>query len=298
MPDGEVYRTPEERFRDLPGYPFEPHYAEIDGLRMHYVDEGAGEPILLLHGEPTWSYLYRKMIPILSGRWRVVAPDLFGFGRSDKPTDRAFYTYERHVASIAALLERLDLTGITAVVQDWGGPVGFRVATEHPERFARLVALNTGVLKPGDRWPTEGFLRWRAFAEQAGLDLPAGSVMRVTAGSEVPADVLAAYDAPYPVRESRTGAAMFPLLVPISHEDPSAAAMHRVAEALSRWEKPTLVLFGADDPIFPAASAWALANLIPGAGEPEFLDGAGHFLQEDRGEDIAHRIVRFLEETS
>jgi haloalkane dehalogenase len=199
----DIYRTPDERFRDLPGYPFEPHYAEIDGMRMHYLDEGHGDPILLLHGEPDWSYLYRKMIPTLATAFRVVAPDYLGFGRSDKPTEIGWYTYDRHVASIEALIERLDLTGITVVVQDWGGPIGLRVATEMPERFARLVVLNTGLMSPGEGWPTEGFMNWRNFAERVGLDLPVGKVMQSSSATELDAATLAAYEAPWPTRESK-----------------------------------------------------------------------------------------------
>jgi haloalkane dehalogenase len=290
----EAYRTPDARFTGLPGYEFEPHYLDVDGLRMHYVDEGDGPTVVLLHGEPTWAYLYRSVIAGLSGRARTVAPDLFGFGRSDKPTDRAFYTYDRHVASVTAFAERLDLRDVTLVVHDWGGPIGLRFAVEHPERVARLVVLNTGLYSPSDRWPTPGFLRWRAFAEKLGLELPVGFVVQSGTLTELTPEVVAAYDAPFPTPESRTGAAMFPLLVPIAEGDPGAAEMRRTRELLGRWDKPALVCFGDSDPVFPPGSATAMARMIPTAGEPEVLEGAAHFVQEDRGEAVADRIDRFL----
>lgn len=291
----DVYRTPDDRFADLPGYPFEPHYAEIDGLRIHFVDEGQGDPVLLLHGEPTWSFLYRKIIGPLSARARVVAPDLPGFGRSDKPTDPAFYTYERHVSTFTAFVEALDLTGITLVVHDWGGPIGLRFAAENPGRVARLVVLNTGIYSPSPRWPTPGFLAWRNFAERTGLDLPVGFIVQSGALTELSPQVIAAYDAPFPVPEAKTGAAVFPLLVPLSPNDPGASEMIRTRKALAGWDKPALVLFADSDRMFPPGVAKAMARLLPTAGEPELLTGAAHFLQEDRGEEIAARIARFLD---
>jgi haloalkane dehalogenase len=291
----DVYRTPDERFATLPGFPFEPHYTDIEGLRVHFVDEGGGAPVLLLHGEPTWSYLYRKLIGPLSRRGRVVVPDLPGFGRSDKPTDRAFYTYDRHVATVTAFVRALDLTDITLVVHDWGGPIGLRFASENAERVARLVVLNTGIYSPSPRWPTPGFLEWRAFAERTGLELPVGSIVQGGTLTELPPDVVAAYDAPFPVPQAKTGAAVFPLLVPLSPDDPGAAEMVRTREALSKWDKPAMVCFGDSDPVFPPGVAKAMARLLPTAGEPEFLAGAAHFLQEDRGEELVARIERFLD---
>jgi haloalkane dehalogenase len=297
-----VFRTPDERFENLPGYDFEPHYVELEGpdvdrpLRMHHLDEGSGPPVLLLHGEPTWAYLYRTMVPILRERARVVAPDYLGFGRSDKPTDRAFYTYDRHVRSVTALVERLDLSDLTIVVQDWGGPIGLRFAVEHPERVARLVVLNTALFAPTGRPPNPAFLEWRAFAERAGLELPVGSVVQWGTATDLPPDVVAAYDAPFPVPESKAGAAAFPLIVPLEANDPGAAEMIRTRDALARWDRPALVLFGDGDPIFGTGVARRMAELIPTAGQAEILEGASHFLQEDRGEDIARRIVRFLDE--
>jgi haloalkane dehalogenase len=293
-----VYRTPDEHFANLPGYPFEPRYAQIDGLRLHRVDEGAGDPILLFHGEPTWSFLYRRMIPILvaAGR-RVVAPDYFGFGRSDKPTDRSFYTYDMHVETVTRLVAELDLSAITVVVQDWGGPIGLRFAVENAERVARLVVLNTGLSFPSERWPTPAFLQWRDFAERTGLELPVGFIVQGATLTALPPDVVAGYEAPFPTPGSKTGAAMFPLLVPIRDDDPGVAEMVATRDALGRWEKPALVLFSDRDPIFSTRVAHSMARTIASAGEPEFVTGASHFLQEDKGEEIAERIVRFLAET-
>jgi haloalkane dehalogenase len=294
----DVHRTPDERFANLPGYPFEPHYAEIDGLRMHFVDEGVGRPVLLLHGEPTWSYLYRTMIPVLAdGGHRVIAPDLLGFGRSDKPTDVGFYTYDRHVATVAEFVNLLDLSNATLVVHDWGGPIGLRVAVENAQRFARLVILNTGLFSPSERWPTPGFTQWRDFAERVGLDLPVGTIVRSGCLREPPSEVIAAYDAPFDTRESKAGAARFPLIVPLTTDDPGAPEMLAVRESLATWNKPAMVLFSDSDPVFPPGTATAIARLIPTVREPEILEGASHFLQEDRGELIAERVLDFVRHT-
>jgi haloalkane dehalogenase len=292
----EAYRTPDERFDGLPGWDFEPRYLEQDGLRMHYVDEGAGDPILLLHGEPTWAFLYRRMIPPLAGVARIVAPDYFGFGRSDKPTRAEDYSYDFHCDSIRALVEALDLTGITVVVQDWGGPIGLRLAVEQPDRFARLVVLNTGV--GGGRAPSEEWLRFRAFMRRVGTDIVAGQLIRISSVTELADDVVAGYDAPFPVPESRVGIVAFPEQVPTEPEHPNTAKMNEVRAALEHWEKPALVLFSDSDPIFSPAAAERLAARIPGAGPAEIVAGAGHFLQEEKGEEIAERVVRFLAETS
>jgi len=290
----ETYRTPDERFANLPGYPFAPHYTEHDGMRMHYLDEGDGEPILLLHGEPTWSYLYRKMIPPLKSRFRCVAPDYLGFGRSDKPLRIEDYTYDLHAASIGALVNALDLRDITVVVQDWGGPIGLRVATEMRERFKRLVVLNTGLFASSRSWPTPGFMEWRNFAERVGLDLPVGRIMQASTATELDDATLAAYEAPWPVRESRAGVAAFPLLVPLSAEDPNATAMLRVMDALRGWEVPALVCWSDGDPVFPIKAGQAMAALLPGSGgRVHELAGASHMLQEDAGEEIARLILEF-----
>jgi haloalkane dehalogenase len=291
----DAYRTPDERFAGLPGYSFDPHYLEQDGLRLHYVDEGEreAEPILLLHGEPSWSFLYRKMIPALTPVARVVAPDYFGFGRSDKPVEREWYTYERHYRSIEGLAETLDLRDATVVVQDWGGPIGLRLAVEHQERVARLVVMNTGIF--AGRPPSDEWLRFRAFVRRVGTDLRAGQLVRISCVTELPDEVVAGYDAPYPVPESLTGPLMFPELVPTEPDHPSAAAMLAVREALKRWEKPALVLFSDSDPIFSPRVGERFAELIPGAQPAETIAGAGHFLQEDKGEELGARIARWLE---
>ena len=293
----EIFRTPDDRFDDLDGYAFEPHYADLQGdlggLRMHYLDEGEGRPILLLHGEPTWAYLYRKMIPPLAAVGRAIAPDLIGFGRSDKPVARDWYSYDRHCDSIVQLIEALDLRDITVVVQDWGGPIGLRVATEHEDRFARLVILNTGIFRPGPRWPNPGFMAWREFAEK-NPDLPIGFIMQGATTTDLPAEVVAAYEAPFPNAESKAGAAQFPLLVPITENDPGAADMGRVADALTRWEKPVLVAFSDSDPVFPQRAGEKLAERIPGAVGFVGIEGASHFLQEDKGEEIAEHVIRFV----
>jgi haloalkane dehalogenase len=262
---------------------------------MHYLDEGAGDPVLCLHGEPTWSFLYRKMIPGLAAAARVVAPDYFGFGRSDKPTDVGWYTFDRHCASIVRLVEELDLRRLTLVVQDWGGPIGLRLAVERPERVARLVILNTGV--GGGRPPSETWLRFRALVRAAGGEFQPGRLIRTSAVRGLGEDVVAAYDAPFPTPESKAGVLAFPELVPTELEHPSAAKMIEVRAALESWEKPTLVLFSDSDPIFTPRAADRMASWIPGAGPAEIVAGAGHFLQEEKGEEIADRIVRFLGET-
>jgi haloalkane dehalogenase len=292
----DVFRTPAERFEGLPGYDLAPHWQEAGGLRLHYVDEGSGEPVVCFHGEPTWAYLYRKMVPALTAAGhRVICPDYPGFGRSDKPTERGWYTYNRHVEHVSALLGALDLRDVTVVVQDWGGPIGLRWAVENPQRVARLVILNTGLF-PG-RWVeegvSEGFLAWQDFARR-NPDLPIGFVVNSATTTDLPEDVIAAYEAPFPTPESKAGAAVFPLLVPTSDDQPGAAEMRAVSDALSRWEKPALVAFSDNDPVFPYPRAGErLCELIPGAGEQVRIEGAAHFLQEDRGEEIAERIVEF-----
>jgi haloalkane dehalogenase len=291
----EAYRTPDERFADLPGYSFEPQYAEQDGLRMHYLDEGAGNPVLLLHGEPTWAFLYRKMIPAIAGIARVVAPDYFGFGRSDKPTRIEDYTYDLHYASIERLALELDLRDTTVVVQDWGGPIGLRFAVEHPDRVARLVILNTGI--GAGRAPSEEWLRFREFVRRVGTDLVPGQLIRISAVTELPDEVVEAYNAPFPTPESKAGILAFPEHVPTEMDHPNAAKMLEIRAELEHWEKPALVLFSDSDPIFSTVAAEHMASRIPGAGPAEIVAGAGHFLQEEKGEEIAERIARFLRET-
>jgi len=262
---------------------------------MHYVEEGAGDPVLLLHGEPTWAYLYRTMIPPLTRVARVVAPDYVGFGRSDKPTRIEDYSYDLHYRSIVRLADELDLHETTVVVQDWGGPIGLRLAVEHPERVARLVILNTGV--GAGRAPSQEWLRFRAFVRRVGTDLVPGQLVRISCLSDPGDDVIEAYNAPFPTPESKAGVLAFPELVPTELDHPNAAKMLEVRSALTRWERPALVLFSDSDPIFPPRAAERMAELIPGAGPAEIVPGAAHFLQEEKGEEIAERIVRFLGET-
>jgi haloalkane dehalogenase len=287
----EVFRTPDARFEKLPGYDFEPHYLEVDGLRMHCVDEGAGEPVLCFHGEPTWAYLYRKMIGPLTGSGRrVVVPDLVGFGRSDKPTDRDWYTYDRHFQYVSGLLEQLELEGTTVVVHDWGGPIGLRWAVENTDRVARLVILNTGLFAGR---VNEAFMAWRDFAAR-NPDLPVGFIIQSATVTDLPPEITEAYEAPWPNAESKAGVAQFPLLVPTKPDDPGVAEMAAVRERLSAWEKPALVCFSDSDPIFPPRAGQHFVDLIPGAGELRVIEGGAHFLQEDRGEEIASAVNHFL----
>jgi len=288
-----AFRTPEERFDALPGWSFAPRYVEQDGLRMHYVDEGSGDPVLLLHGEPTWAFLYRKLVPPLARAARVVAPDYFGFGRSDKPVEREWYSYDAHFESVARFVAELDLRDLTVVVHDWGGPIGLRLAVERPERVARLVIMNTGV--GAGRAPSEEWLRFREFVRRVGTDLRPGQLVGITCVNELPQEVVASYDAPFPTPESKTSVLMFPELVPTEADHPSAPKMLEVREALTRWEKPALILFSDSDPIFSPRDGERLAERIPGAEPAETIAGAGHFLQEDKGEELGERIARWLD---
>jgi len=295
----EILRTPEDRFANLPGYPFAPHYADVGGLRMHYVDEGppAAAPVLMLHGEPSWSYLYRKMIPIVTAAGlRAVAPDLVGFGRSDKPASQDDYTYQAHVDWTGALVERLDLREITLVCQDWGGLIGLRIAAEHPDRFARIVAANT-FLPTGDNPPGEAFLRWQEFSQKA-PQLHVGNIVRGGCRTELPPEVVAAYDAPFPDDAYKAGARKFPMLVPTRPDDPASEANRRAWEVLRRWDKPFLCAFSDEDPITRNGDR-AFQQLVPGTkGQPHTtIKGGGHFLQEDRGEDLARVVVDFIRAT-
>ena len=274
----------------LPDYPFAPHWLEIGTERMHYVDEGHGDPVLLLHGEPTSSFLWRKIIPQLPGR--VVAPDLIGFGRSDKPEDVGWYSYDRHVDSVARLVQELDLTGLTLVVHDWGGPIGLRVAVEHPERVDRLVLLNTGI--GGGSAPSERWLRFREVVRELGGALDIGRLVEAGTAQGLDDDVRAAYDAPFPTPESKAGALAFPEMVPTEPEHPNTAPMNKVRDALREWDKPALVVWGAEDTILPDGIARAMVELIPGARGPVLLDGASHFLQEDRPDEVADAIRGLL----
>lgn len=297
----DVLRTPEERFADLPDFPFEPRYVEVDSgdgatLRMHYLDEGPadGEVVLLLHGEPSWSYLYRRMIPVLVGAgFRTVAIDLVGFGRSDKPTSREDYTYQAHVDWTWAAIEAIGLSDITLVCQDWGGLIGLRHVGEHPERFARVVAANT-MLPTGDHHPGKAFLAWQKFSQET-PEFPVGAIVDGGCVSTLTPEVKAAYDAPFPDDAYKAGARQFPLLVPISPDDPAAPANRAAWEALGRFEKPFLSAFSDADPITAAAEP-VLRAQVPGAeGQTHVtIGGGGHFLQEDKGPELAEAVVTFI----
>lgn len=292
-------RTPESQFSHLPGYPFEAHYLTLDGLRMHYVDEGAGEVVMCLHGEPTWSYLYRKMIPVLETKHRVIAPDFIGFGKSDKPTSQDAYSLNFHVEKLIQLFKALDLCNVTLVVQDWGGLVGLVVATRIPERIGRLVIMNTG-LPTGDIPQTEGFMRWRQFAERT-PDLPIGRLIKnaMAAGHDLPADIVRAYEAPFPDVTYKAGAQAFPLLVPLQPDDPGAADFREARDYLARWQKPALVMFSDSDPITKGGDRFFRKWIPSAASQPVItIENAGHFLQEEKGEEIAAHILAFIERSN
>src|SRR5215471_17365901 len=241
----EILRTTDEQFSNLPGYSFEPHYVEVDGLRIHYVDEGPGdaEPVLMMHGEPSWSYLYRKMIPILTAAgYRAIAPDLVGFGRSDKPAIRADYTYQRHVDWMRGVLFGLDLRDVTLFCQNWGGLIGLRLVAEHEDRFARVVASNT-FLPTGDIPAGRAFLRWRQ-ASQEMPDFNAGEIIQRGTVTPLSAEVVAAYNAPFPDKSYLAGARQFPTLVPVTADDPATIPNRKAWEVLGQWRKPFLCVFG------------------------------------------------------
>jgi haloalkane dehalogenase len=298
----ETLRTPDERFTDLPDFPFEPHYVEVpdgDGgsLRVHYLDEGPPEGgiVLLMHGEPSWSYLYRRMIPVLTrAGLRAIAPDLVGFGRSDKPAHRTDYTYQRHVDWMrAALFDALDLSAVTLVCQDWGGLIGLRLVGEHPDRFARVVAANT-FLPTGDNHPGEAFLAWQRFSQEVET-FPVGAIVNGGCVTDLAPEVVAAYDAPFPDESYKEGARQFPVLVPTRPDDPASAANRAAWGVLEQYDRPFLTAFSDRDPITAGADR-VLRERIPGAaGQPHTtIEGGGHFLQEDRGEELARVVVEFV----
>ncbi|HEV2735944.1 MAG TPA: haloalkane dehalogenase [Longimicrobiaceae bacterium] len=295
-----VLRTPDERFAGLPDFPWAPRYTEVDGLRVHHVEDGpaGADPVLLLHGEPTWSYLYRHMIPVLAGAGhRAVAPDLVGFGRSDKPADRAAYSFRAHVEWMAAWIAAVDLRRITLVCQDWGSLIGLRLVGEHPDRFARVVVAN-GFLPTGDRRAPPVFRVWQAFARWSPW-FPAGVIVQAGTVRRLAPEVRAAYDAPFPEAAYKAGARAFPLLVPLKPDDPATPANRRAWETLRAWDRPFLTAFGDRDPIFRGADR-VLQREVPGAaGQPHtVLRGAGHFIQEDRGPELARVVADFVARTA
>jgi haloalkane dehalogenase len=291
----EIFRTPDERFEDLPGYHFEPHYAEANGLRLHYVDEGeggAGGPVFFMHGEPTWSYLWRKVIPpVRDAGFRCIAPDMPGFGRSDKPTDMGWYSYDAHAAAMGALFQQLDLHDVTFVVHDWGGPVALRLAVDHPDRVARLVILDTGLFT-GRQHMSDAWIAFRDFVART-EDLPIGFLVKGACARDMPHDVFSAYEAPFPTAASKAGARAFPMMIPTSPDMPGADEGQRVLEALPGLDVPKLVLWADKDPILTLETGTRFAAAI-GAPEPELIEDASHFLQEDAGEEIGQRIAAWL----
>lgn len=285
-------RTPDERFARLPDFPFAPQFREWDGLRLAHLDEGEGAPVIFVHGEPTWSFLWRKVIPpVRDAGFRCVAPDLPGFGRSDKPSDLEWYSYDRHVAAVAALLEDLDLRGATVVVHDWGGPIGLRLAVEHPDRIERMVILDTGLFT-GRQKMTEAWIRFHDFVERT-EDVPVGMLVRGACHTDPGDEVIAAYDAPFPGAEYKAGARAFPLILPTRPHAPGAEAGQRVQTALGEDERPKLVLWADSDPILTLETGRRFAAAL-GTEVHHVIPDASHFLQEDEGARIGGLIADWL----
>ena len=292
-----VLRTAEERFAGLPDFGYEPRYADVGGLRLAYVEAGppAGQPVLLLHGEPSWSFLYRKVIPVLAGAGlRAIAPDLIGFGRSDKPAEVADHTYARHVEWIRALaFDALGLSGVTLVGQDWGGLIGLRLVAEHPGRFARVVAANT-FLPTGDTNPGDAFFAWQKFSQEVDV-FPTGGIVRGGCAKPVAPEVEAAYDAPFPDESYKSGARQFPLLVPSRPDDPAHDANVAAWVGLAAFDRPFLCAFSDSDPITKGADRNLKERIAGAQGQPHTtIVGGGHFLQEDCGEDLARVVASFV----
>jgi haloalkane dehalogenase len=296
-PEGSVLRTPDERFADLPDFPWQPRFVEVEGLRMAYVEEGEGEPILLLHGEPTWGYLYRRMIPPLARLGRVIAPDLIGFGRSDKPIAANAYSYKSHCRWLLRFIEALDLRRVTLVCHDWGGLLGLRILAQHPERFKRLVAMNTGI-PDGQNHDGRGtggaFHKWRHFSQRVReLDVP--RLMRASLRTKSLTDAeAAAYQAPFPSREYQTAALVFPRLVPVWPDDPGAYENRMAIERLKMLDLPVLLPWGVEDPI-TADSEPLLRSIFRNVAPSLPITGAGHFVQEDAGAVVTELIVGWME---
>lgn len=295
----EIIRTPENRFENLKDYDFKGNYIDVEkGLRLHYLDEGNNHKptVLLLHGEPSWSYLYRKMIPVLSDRFRVIAPDLIGFGKSDKLVNKEDYSYQNHINWISTFIEKLDLRSIILFCQDWGGLLGLRIITEMDNRFDMVIASNT-TLPTGKIPMPESFMQWRAFSQHS-IGFNIGKVIDMGTVEPLSEKVLEAYNAPFPSEEYKAGARIFPALVPIEPEDPESINNLKSWEKLKSWDKPFLTVFGDEDKIMIGAEK-ILQNLVPGAkGQNHKILNAGHFIQEEKGEELAELIIEFYNENT
>jgi haloalkane dehalogenase len=288
----DAIRTPDEVLEGLPDFPFSSAYLDHDGIRLAHLDEGDGPPVVFFHGEPTWSFLWRKVIPpVRDAGFRCIAPDLPGFGRSDKPVELDWYTYDRHTDSMAAVLEHLDLRDATVVVHDWGGPIGLRLAVEHPDRISRMVVLDTGLFT-GRQKMTDAWIAFRDFVERT-EDLPVGFLVRGACKRDPGEEVIAAYDAPFPNPESKAGARAFPLMLPTTPEMPGAEAGQRVVEALRDDRRPKLVLWADSDPVLPAGTGRAFSAML-GTEIDHLIPDASHFLQEDAGPEIGRLIAEWL----
>lgn len=291
-------QTPEDRFSTLTDFPFDPHYVEVgDGMRMHFVDEGPSEApiVLLLHGEPSWSYLYRKMIPVITAAgFRAIAPDLIGFGKSDKPTNISDYSYAKHMEWMSAFIQSLDLKAMHLFCQDWGGLLGLRLLVNLPERFDSAIAANTALPAGKVAFPP-AFQQWKDFAHSV-PELPVGKIIDMGTTTELSPDVIAGYDAPYPDESYKAGARAFPALVPMAADDPESLLNVKAWQKLQQWNKPFLTLFSDSDPIMKGGEKY-FQSLIPGAnGQAHtIIENAGHFLQEDQGEAIAEKVVTFVQ---
>jgi haloalkane dehalogenase len=285
-------RTPDELLSGLPDFPFRPSYRQFDGFRLAHIDVGEGSPVVFLHGEPTWSFLWRRVIPpVLDAGFRCIAPDLAGFGRSDKPIDMDWYTYDVHTASVTALVAELDLQDATVVVHDWGGPIGLRVAVDNPDRIARVVVLDTGLFT-GHQPMTEAWMAFRAFVERT-EDLPVGLLVRRACLNDPGDEVIAAYDAPFPNAASKAGARAFPLILPLTPDAPGAEAGQQVLDALRSDTRPKLFLWADSDPVLPLETGQRFAAAL-GRQIDHVIAGASHFLQEDAGREIGSLIASWL----
>ena len=288
----QALRTPDERFEGLPEFGFAPHYRESGGLRLAHVDEGDGPPVVFLHGEPTWSFLWRRVIPpVRDAGFRCIAPDLAGFGRSDKPVELGWYSYDRHTELVGGLLADLDLREATLVVHDWGGPIGLRLAVEQPERVGRLVAMNTG-LATGHQRMSDAWLTFAAFVERT-EDLPISLLVRRGCATDPGDEVGVAYDAPFAEAAAKAGARAFPRLVPLAPDAPGAETGRRVLAALEEDRRPMLLLWGEDDPALPVALGEAFARRLR-RPPPRRISQAGHYLQEDKGAEVGAIIADWL----